>query len=255
MKKMFKNRVIFAVFWIVLYVVTVNIGDFLSEVYKLNYLTAVCVLLFAVSLAIYILISRTKLVFESKNISKNRSILIYTPLIIISLIQLIKGIDNSMSEEFFLTIIGLMIGVGFIEEIVFRGFLLKAIQERSNVIKAIIISGVTFGAGHLVNLSRGYGYNELIAQIIVATVIGIMLSMLVVSTKKIYPGILFHIVFNITGSITVNNQIFDVYILLLILLITIPSCLYLFRIIKRDIISNNKESNKNILIEENKGYE
>ncbi len=249
MKKMFKNKVLFAVFWIVSYVVTVNIGDYISEVYKLNYLTTVCVLLFAVSLSLYILISKTKLIFETKNISKNTSILIYIPLFVIGLIQLIKGMDRTLSSEATLRIVGLMIGVGFIEEVIFRGFLLKAIRERSNVIKAIIISGVTFGAGHIVNLSRGYEYNELIAQIIVAIVIGIFLSLLVTTTNKIYPGIIFHIIFNITGSITSSNPVYDLYILLFILLITIPSCLYLFRIIKMDFYNHNKKS---ILVEENK---
>ncbi|MFA7367406.1 MAG: CPBP family intramembrane glutamic endopeptidase [Bacilli bacterium] len=249
MKKIFENKVLFAVFWIVLYVVTVNISDLISEAYKLDYLTTICVLLFAVSLSLYILISKTKLIFESKNTSKNTSVLIYIPLFIIGLIQLTKGIDDSLSKESIITVIGLMIGVGFIEEIIFRGFLLKAIGERSSVIKTIIISGVTFGAGHIVNLSRGYEYNELIAQIIVAIVIGVFLSLLVVITKKIYPGVIFHIIFNITGSITSNNEIYDWYILLFILLITIPVCLYLFRIIKRDFIVSDK---KTILVEENK---
>lgn len=41
--------------------------------------------------------------------------------------------------------------VGYVEEIIFRGLLYKAI-EKDNVKQAIIISAVTFGAGHIVNL-------------------------------------------------------------------------------------------------------
>ncbi|MBD5536303.1 MAG: CPBP family intramembrane metalloprotease [Lachnospiraceae bacterium] len=46
--------------------------------------------------------------------------------------------------------------VGFIEEVIFRGFLFKALAE-NNVKSAVIISSVTFGLGHLVNLFNGSG--------------------------------------------------------------------------------------------------
>lgn len=126
-----------------------------------------------------------------------------------------------------------MICVGFIEEVIFRGFLLKGIQVKSNVKKAILVSGITFGLGHIVNLSRGYGYGELIAQIIVAIAIGVMLSLLVILTHRLLPGIIFHMVFNITGSITIENRNIEAYILLAILLIIIPFNIYLYQKIKQ----------------------
>ena len=57
----------------------------------------------------------------------------------------------------------LMLCVGFIEEVIFRGFLFKAIAK-DNVKTAIIISSVTFGVGHLVNLVNGSGM-ELVANL------------------------------------------------------------------------------------------
>lgn len=42
----------------------------------------------------------------------------------------------------------------YVEEIIFRGFLYKVI-EKDNVKQAIVISAVTFGAGHIVNLFTG----------------------------------------------------------------------------------------------------
>lgn len=158
---------------------------------------------------------------------------IYLPLILIGRIQVIKGFDNAMDASTVLIITIFMICVGFIEEVIFRGFLLKGIQVKSNVKKAILVSGITFGLGHIVNLSRGYGYGELIAQIIVAIAIGVMLSLLVILTHRLLPGIIFHMVFNITGSITIENRNIEAYILLAILLIIIPFNIYLYQKIKQ----------------------
>ena len=233
MKKYLNNKVLHAVLWILIYVVTVNIGEYLSEVLMFPYITSIAVLFLSIFLCVYIGKNRLQLTYDlTDKPLMNSSLLIYIPLFIIGVIQLIKGFDESLDKGEILSITFLMIGVGLIEEVIFRGFLLNGIREKCSIKKAIIISGVTFGVGHIVNLARGYGYNELIAQILVAIVIGIILAMLVVSTKKLLPGILFHIIFNITGSITIQNQVLDNYILITILFIAIPYGIYLFNRIK-----------------------
>lgn len=234
MKKIINNQVLHAVLWILIYVVTVNVGDFLSEALKVPYMTSLSVLLLSLFLVGYIAVTKIKLTLQNKdNADKGQSIMLYSPLIVIGVIQLVKGINQSIDLKALITVTLLMIGVGFIEEVIFRGFLLKGIQAKSNVKKAIIISGITFGIGHIVNLSRGYGYNELIVQIVVAIAIGIILAMIVVLTNHLLPGILFHIVFNITGSITIQNEKTEFYLLIAILLITIPYGIYLYHRIKQ----------------------
>ncbi len=47
-----------------------------------------------------------------------------------------------------------MVNVGFIEEIIFRGFLFRMMAQ-TNIKKAIIISAFTFGIGHIINLLNG----------------------------------------------------------------------------------------------------
>ena len=49
-----------------------------------------------------------------------------------------------------------MLCVGFLEEVIFRGFLFRALAKE-NVNKAIIITSVTFGLGHILNLFNGSG--------------------------------------------------------------------------------------------------
>lgn len=49
-----------------------------------------------------------------------------------------------------------MLGVGFLEEVIFRGLLFTAIAK-DNIKSAAVISSVTFGIGHIVNLINGSG--------------------------------------------------------------------------------------------------
>ncbi len=59
------------------------------------------------------------------------------------------------------------------EEVIFRGFLFKAICK-TNVKQAIIISSVTFGFGHIVNLLNGRDIPETLIQICYAVAIGFL---------------------------------------------------------------------------------
>lgn len=68
--------------------------------------------------------------------------------------------------------------------------------------RAIVISGVTFGIGHFVNLARGYTGEQQLLQIVVAVAIGLVLALLVALTGSIMPGVVFHILINISGDLT-----------------------------------------------------
>lgn len=84
-----------------------------------------------------------------------------------------------------------MIGVGVIEEIVFRGFLFKALCK-NNVKQAVIISSVTFGIGHIVNIFNGAAVFETLLQICSAIAIGFLFTIIFYKTKSIIPCIVSH---------------------------------------------------------------
>ena len=66
-----------------------------------------------------------------------------------------------------------MLCVGFLEELIFRGFLFKAMC-RDSIRWAVVVSSVTFGLGHILNLVNGSGMRlaENLVQIICAVLIG-----------------------------------------------------------------------------------
>lgn len=102
-----------------------------------------------------------------------------------------------------------MLCVGFIEEIVFRGFLFKAICEK-NVKQAVLISSVTFGIGHIVNLLNGADFMATLLQICYATAIGFLFTIIFYKGKSLLPCIITHgvvnslSVFAVQGSRTLN---------------------------------------------------
>ena len=94
-----------------------------------------------------------------------------------------------------------MLCVGFVEEVIFRGLLFKAL-EKDSVNTAIVISSVTFGLGHLLNLVNGSGAGlvENLFQVTGAIVIGFLFVVLFYRGKSLYPCVIAHAVINITSA-------------------------------------------------------
>ena len=83
--------------------------------------------------------------------------------------------------------------VGFLEEVIFRGLLFRA-MEKDDPKSAIIVSSLTFGIGHIVNLFNGSGKDLplTILQIIFAVLVGFVLVLIFFHGKSLIPCIVFH---------------------------------------------------------------
>ena len=167
-------------------------------------------ILSAVILTLIFLIKRVKFYGLTKP-EKSKQFLYFIPLMIISLFNLRHGIhiNNTTSEIIFHIIT--MLNVGFLEEIIMRGFLFK-MMEKDNVKRAIIVSSITFGMGHIVNLLNGADFVPTLLQVCYAIAIGYMLVMVFYKSKSLIPCIIFHGIFNAlnifsTGKSTVISSI------------------------------------------------
>ena len=100
-----------------------------------------------------------------------------------------------------------MLCVGFLEEIIFRGFLFRAIAKE-NLTRAVIISSVTFGIGHIVNLLTGQNLLDTIGQIIFAVFAGFALVVLFHKGKSLVPCIVFHSVFNALSVVSNDEALY-----------------------------------------------
>jgi len=149
------------------------------------------------------------------------------------LLQLPKGFDHRLDALGVALVVVFMLCVGFLEELIFRGFLYQAIREQSGVHRAIVISGVTFGIGHIVNLARGSTGTQQLLQIVVAVAIGLVLALLVALTGSILPGVVFHILINISGDLTTKDLQQEFYVSAGVLVICAAYRAHLVRQLRR----------------------
>lgn len=198
MKKIYdKNELTFALIWIGIYVVLLSVAENVSQSVGIaKAVTApVCIVL---TLIIYLWIRRNDLKKEYGICPFEVSLkkyLYFIPLVLLASTNLWWGFQLNLSLfESFLYVLS-MLCVGFLEEVIFRGFLFKAIC-RTNVKQAIIISSVTFGLGHIVNLLNGRDIPETLIQICYAVAIGFLFTIIFYKGKSLWPCIITHSVIN-----------------------------------------------------------
>ena len=199
-KKLYeKSEIWFAVLWIIAYVLLASVGDNLST--KLGILKIVTFpILITLSILLFYFVKKNGLLKKyglcKPQISASR-MLFYFPLIVLLTVNLWYGVVlNASIPETILYILS-MFCVGFLEEMIFRGFLFNAMAKNGEK-SAIIVSSVTFGIGHIVNLINGSGAELLpnLLQVIYAVAIGFTFVIMYCKTKSLMPCIIMHSIFN-----------------------------------------------------------
>ena len=99
-----------------------------------------------------------------------------------------------------------MLNIGFIEEIIFRGFLFR-MMAKTNIKSAIIVSALTFGVGHIVNLLNGAELIPTLMQICYATSIGYLFVIIFHKSGSLVPCIITHCLVNSLSIFNVENTL------------------------------------------------
>ena len=142
---------------------------------------------------------------------KASKLLYYVPLVIIATVNIWFGVRSNMNVKATVVYFIAMIITGFIEEMLFRGFLFRA-MSKNNIKAAIIVTSITFGIGHIVNLVNGNSedYVATICQIFYAVAIGFLLVAVLYVGESLIPCIITHSIFNALSSFSneaVMNEI------------------------------------------------
>ena len=208
MKKLYqKNEVLFAIILIVIYVVGTSVAEELSTGLGINkIISAVFHLIFATVVLVWIVkngyAEKYGLSFPKYNLSK---VWFFVPLLVVACSGLAFGFKCQYNLlESVLYVIS-MICVGFLEEIIFRGFLFVG-MAKTNIKSAIIVSSITFGIGHIVNLLNGQDIVETLVQIVFAVAVGFVLVILFYRGKSLLPCIIFHAVNNSLSAFEKTNE-------------------------------------------------
>ena len=204
-----KSEIAFAILWIVAYVVLSSLADQLSGNIGVAK-SATAALQIAMSLVLFCWIRKNglsaKYGFCRSRVPAKR-FLYYLPLAVIASSSLWNGIGLPYGRAGAACYVISMCCVGFLEEVIFRGLLFRAMQK-DGLRSAIVISAVTFGIGHIVNLFNGSGRDltSSMIQIAFAILIGFVLVLIFYHGGSLYPCILFHAVNNALGAFEVEGS-------------------------------------------------
>lgn len=216
MKKIWnKSEILFAVLFIIVYVignslldqVSRNIGIEMAATLPFDILLFIVMLVFIKSngLSDYYGICKPK--------TSARKMLYYIPLLLISTVNIWFGIvfNKNFSEGlvYFLA----MIATGLVEEILFRGFLFRAMAKK-NLTSAVILTSILFGIGHIVNLFNGkdMALLENICQVCYAVSIGFLFAAVLLKGKSLIPSMISHASFNAL-SVFANEPVHEKYLI------------------------------------------
>ncbi len=205
MNKLFeKHETLFCILLIIIYV-TVNsfcvqtFGDISYIGLVVNTVMSVCLIVIIVAL------KRTSYYGLSK-VENSKKFLYFIPLALILTVNLWNGINIRNSKTEILLYILTMINIGFIEEIIFRGFLFK-MMAKSNVNSAIVVSALTFGIGHAINLLNGAEFIPTVLQICYAVSIGYLFVIIFHKSKSLIPCIITHSLMNALSIFNIENDL------------------------------------------------
>lgn len=200
MKELYrKSEIWFALVWIIAYCVLMSIGDSLSAAIGIEKIVTLPIMvIFSVILFGFV---RNNQLYKKYGLCKSEipvsKMLFYIPLFVLLTVNVWNGFSVQASVLEVVLYILSMLCVGFLEEMIFRGFLFRA-MEPNGVKSAIIVSSVTFGIGHIVNLINGSGAELFpnLLQVIYAMSAGFLFVMIFYKTKSLLQCIFTHGIFN-----------------------------------------------------------
>lgn len=211
-----KNEFYFALVWIGVYCVANSLANPLSKIIGVGSSAA---LLFNLTLTVLLLTwirknGLTKYYGLCPSNIPARRFLWYVPLVLFMSRNLWFGFAINFPAADTACYILSMLCVGFLEEVIFRGLLFQALAKE-NIKTAVIVSSVTFGLGHILNLLNGSGMGLIanLCQIVGAVACGFLFVILFYRGGSLIPCIVAHSVNNAVSAfaneaaLTVENRL------------------------------------------------
>ncbi len=111
-------------------------------------------------------------------------------------VQMLYPVDPAMKESMkqafagaeqhpWLLFLTIAVVPAFCEELAFRGFILSGLRTEGSTLRAVVISSLFFGVSHLI-----------LQQSLLATLVGMVPALMVVATRSIWPGMIYHLLHN-----------------------------------------------------------
>ena len=239
MKKLYeKKEVLFAVLWIVAYCaltipVRGNLGD--ESPWMLAALAAL-----AVAATLFIKGNALETKYGLTGWAEApRKYLYFLPMFFLATGNLWSGFGleyQGLSEVW--AVLSMLL-VGYVEEVLFRGFLFKALLKKDGPKPAILISAITFGIGHIVNLLAGQASLETAAQVVFAIAWGMIFTVAFYKSGSLWPCIVAHGLVNAFSKLNGENPIAEWVYIGATIVVALVYCPYL---LKLETAENNRQA-------------
>lgn len=231
-----KSEIWFSVLWIVVYIVGTMVLDGVANALGIpNVFQPIFYVLLGLVIIVWII--RNNLLAKyglCRSPYSMKYFLYFIPLVVLVSINFWCGVSVTTSLIDTVIFVISMLAVGFIEEIIFRGFLFRA-MEQDGVKLAILISSLTFGFGHIINLFSGAEILSTLLQIGYATTTGFLFVVILYRGGTLIPCIITHSLFNALSVFSVTaSPVIDIIISLVIMILTMSYSLVLLKTLPRE---------------------
>lgn len=237
LKKLYDSKEnLFAILWIVLYcLITIPIRGQLGDE-SIWMLVALAIIALVMMLFI-----RTYRLEEKYGLDRLPTAIhrywYFIPLLILMTGNLWGGFHVAYSGISQLWAVLSMLLIGLIEEVIFRGFLFKMMLKENGVKPAIIVSAVTFGIGHLVNLLAGQTSLESVMQVFFAIAWGFIFTMVFYKCGSLWPNIIVHGLVDVFSKYAADNATMQWVYVISTIVIAVVYCAHLS---KQDTAPNHR---------------
>lgn len=231
MKKLYdKNELWFALVWIIGYcLITIPIRGKLGDESP-----AMLIALALISAGIFAFVKKYHLEEKYGLVKwkgKASDYWFFIPMLILMTGNLWRGFGIAYSGVAQIFAAVSMFLIGFVEEMIFRGFLFRILLKKDPAPVAITISAVTFGIGHIVNLFAGQANLETVVQVLFAIAWGFIFTFVFYKSGSLLVCIVVHGMVDVLSKFAASDENMTgayIYITATIV-IAIVYCLYLNR--------------------------
>jgi membrane protease YdiL (CAAX protease family) len=239
MKKLYdKSEITFAILWIVIY--TVGMGTLRNLGDDSPWMMAGLIVISAV---MYLFVRKNGLMekYGLAGWAKNgRAMLFFLPLWVIASLNLWGGVTTNypIPGQIFAAVS--MALVGFAEEIIFRGFLFKAMLKDGSAKTAVIVTSVTFGLGHILNIFTGHDLVPTLVQVAFAVAVGFIFTMSFYKSGSLLPAILAHSLTDVAAAFAGSDspELLNWICHGIVIVMAAAYCLYLARRVKTPAVND-----------------
>ena len=227
MRKLYEEKgVLFAVLWIAAYCLV--IGTIKGSYGYDSPLMLAALFAFAAGICVFVKRNHLEKKYGLAGWPKDtKRFLYFIPLWILSTGNLWGGVQLKFHGAGLVCAVLSMALVGFVEEMIFRGFLFKGMLAEGKPAPAVIVSSLTFGIGHIVNFLTGQAGFETVVQIVFAVSLGFVFTMVCYKSGSLIPCIIAHSLIDVFSLFAGDNAAADRIYVGATIVVSMIYCIYL----------------------------